>query len=165
MALVRTPIRESVIHCLRAETAACPDLIARRFPGFLFFAMLILSPGSLPAQALQADTDIATAGFFQLRWTADGPVELQESPSPDFSMARTIYIGADTARIISGKPDGDWFYRLRPAEAASRAQWTEPLQVTVSHHPLGRALAFFFVGAAVFAATLALIIKGSRQYR
>jgi len=127
--------------------------------------MLMLSPGSAPAQALQADTDVATAGFFQLRWTADGPVELQESRSSDFSMARTIYTGADTARIISGKPDGDWFYRLRPAGAATGAQWTETLRVRVSHHSLGRALAFFAVGAAVFAATLALIIKGSRQYR
>jgi hypothetical protein len=113
---------------------------------------------------LEADSDVATAGFFQLTWTSDGPVQLQESRQPDFSAARVIYAGADAARVISGKPDGDWYYRVRPAGTQVTAPWSEPIRITVAHHSLGRALTFFAVGAIVFAATLGLIIHGSRQH-
>ena len=129
-------------------------------------ALLILgfTAGRATALTLEADSDIATAGFFQLTWTSEGPVELQESRQPDFSAARVIYAGADRARVISGKPDGDWYYRVRPAGNPVSAPWSEPIHVTVAHHSLGRALTFFAVGAIVFAATLGLIVRGSRQH-
>ncbi|MGD8964511.1 MAG: fibronectin type III domain-containing protein, partial [Gammaproteobacteria bacterium] len=88
----------------------------------------------------------------------------QESRQPDFSAARVIYAGADAARVISGKPDGDWYYRVRPAGTQVTAPWSAPIRITVAHHSLGRALTFFAVGAIVFAATLGLIIHGSRQH-
>lgn len=112
---------------------------------------------------LASDSDVATAGFFQLTWDSDGPIELQESMDPEFTRASVIYTGADTARIISGKPDGDWYYRARPASGDSGV-WSRPVKVTVRHHSLARALTFFAVGATVFAATLVLIVNGSRRH-
>jgi hypothetical protein len=106
---------------------------------------------------------VATAGFFQLTWDSNGPVELQESQDPDFAGAEVVYTGADTARVMSGKADGNWYYRARAA-AGHGTDWSEPVKVTVRHHPLARALAFFAVGATVFAATLVLILGGSRRY-
>lgn len=129
--------------------------------------MILLALGPLPVLSapvqLAADSEVSTAGFFQLTWESNGPVELQESQDPDFARAEVVYTGADTARVISGKPDGSWYYRARAA-AVDGAGWSEPVKVTVRHHPLARALAFFAVGATVFTATLVLILRGTRRY-
>ena len=85
---------------------------------------------------------------------------LEEARSADFAGARVIYEGADNARVMSGKADGEWYYRARPAAAGSA--YGDTVTVTVQHHPLGRAFGFFALGAVVFLATLALIVTGSR---
>lgn len=110
---------------------------------------------------LRADTDIATAGFYQLRWRADETVVVQEDTTREFSSPRVIYRGADDARVLSGKSDGDWYYRARTA--GSDSAYGDVVEVTVRHHPIGRALAFFAVGALVFFATLAAVVKGARS--
>lgn len=110
---------------------------------------------------LEADVYESTDGSFQLRWEADEAVRLVESRTEDFAASRTLYAGADTARVISGKVDGQWYYRLE-ADSGSRVVG-EPIVVTVRHHPLGRAFAFFTLGAVVFVATLGLIVFGSRD--
>ena len=84
---------------------------------------------------------------------------LEESQSPDFTEPRTIYTGSDGARVMSGKPDGDWYYRAAPVE--SPGAYSNTVKVTVRHHPLGRALAYFTVGAIVFLATLFIIARGA----
>lgn len=103
---------------------------------------------------------MAEAGYFQLRWRADGPVIVQEDTLPGFPSPRVIYRGADHARVLSGKPDGAWYYRARTAGSGS--DFGKVLEVTVRHHPIGRALAFFAVGAVVFLVTLAAIVRGAR---
>ncbi|MEX2496835.1 MAG: hypothetical protein WD448_12140 [Woeseia sp.] len=124
---------------------------------------LILDPGGARAEPVQlrSDTEVATAGYFQLRWAADSPVELQEDQTPDFTSPRTLYSGSDKARILSGKSDGDWYYRARPA--TSRGAWSDTVGVTVRHHSLERAVGFFALGAVVFLATLILIVSGARR--
>ena len=125
--------------------------------------MVVVSPASAEAETvrLASDTEVATAGNFQLRWTADSAVELEEATSPDFRTARSVYSGRDKARVMSGKADGAWYYRARPAD--SGGNWSNTVKVTVRHHPLGRAIGFFVVGALVFSATLLLIIGGARR--
>jgi len=108
---------------------------------------------------LRSDTDVATAGYFQLSWNADEPIRLVESKSADFTNSSTIYTGSDSGRTVSGRRDGELFYRLE--SAGSGAVLGGPLRVIVAHHPLSRALSFFGVGAFVFVATLALIVVGS----
>jgi len=108
---------------------------------------------------LRSDTDVATAGYFQLSWNADQPIRLVESRSADFTDSSTLYTGSDSGRTVSGRRDGELYYRLESADSGTVLGG--PLRVVVAHHPLARALSFFGVGAFVFVATLALIVFGS----
>ena len=123
------------------------------------------------AVSLESDSDIATAGYFQLQWEAsETPTRLVESLDPAFKTSVVLYEGPDTARLISGKSDGNYFYRLERAgaefAAGNQAEVvSNTLQVTVKHHSLVRAFTFFAIGAAVFAATLALVLFGGRNER
>lgn len=139
-------------------------LTALIFAGSLAVMMLdVASFGAETRLVLESDTEVATAGFFQLRWAA-GPGELRlvESGDADFRAPHVVYEGADTARLVSGKPDGVYFYRLESVGGVP-AVLSNTVEVSVRHHSLGRAAAFFAVGAAVFAATLGLIVYGSRS--
>jgi hypothetical protein len=134
-----------------------PDLRTVAFA----LALQCCSGASWSATAtLKSDVTEAAAGYFRLSWTAEQPVRLVESRSASFDTSRTVYAGADTARVMSGKPDGDWFYRLEAI--SSGAVVAGPTAVTVRHHSLRRAFAFFSLGAAVFGATLGLIFFGGR---
>jgi hypothetical protein len=122
-----------------------------------------MAPAPVPAAPVElgADTELATAGYFQLRWRAEGAVIVEEDTQPDFASPRVIYRGSDNARVLSGKPDGDWYYRARTVGADNA--FGNVVQVTVRHHPVERAFAFFGLGALVFLSTLGLIIKGARS--
>ena len=112
------------------------------------------------AAVLSADTEIATAGYFQLRWDAGEPIRLLEATTAEFADARVVYEGSDSGHAVSGRADGELFYRLE--SAASGAVLGPPVRIVVAHHPLGRALTFFGIGATVFAATAALVLLGGR---
>lgn len=110
---------------------------------------------------LESDTAVANAGYFQLRWSAASAVELEESTTPDFTAPRLLYSGSDRARVVSGKPDGVWYYRARPASPGS--SFSNSVKVEVRHHPLERAVVYFAIGAVVFLATALLIVIGARE--
>ncbi len=116
-----------------------------------------------PALTLHSDSTRATAGYFRLHWSA-GPsiVELEEATDPSFHDGRRIYRGSDRARLVSGKPDGWYYYRIRATRGDAQGAWSAPVGVEVEHHPRGRALLFFALGAAVFCATVGLILAGQR---
>jgi hypothetical protein len=136
--------------------------------GFALLVCLDTAPArdDVRAPRLHADTDIATAGFYRLSWEAGaGRVELQEAESPGFAHPATRYLGHDRATVISGRPDGVWYYRLRSRDDARAGPWSETVRVTVQHHPLSRALLFFGLGIAVFLATLLMILRGTGQAR
>lgn len=162
----------------------CPTCLARKktdlimyrlmgkIPRALLFGALasgavgIQLAGADPLLSLESDTSVASAGYYQLQWeTGAKKTRLVESTNPDFSDSRIIYAGPDTARIMSGKPDGDYYYRLETDAAGTPAIVSDTLKVKVEHHSLGRAFAFFAIGAAVFAATLGLILIGGRNER
>jgi hypothetical protein len=113
---------------------------------------------------LESDTDLSTEGYFQLSWHSEQPgnFELQQAPSEDFHHARSIYQGEDMATVISGLPNGRYFYRVRHENSTT---WSEPVRVAVKHHPLSRAFGFFSLGAVMFLATLLVLIKGARSRR
>ena len=113
---------------------------------------------------LSSSTQNATAGYFQLSWEAEPPLDafvLQESTREDFSTSQTIYRGPDLATVISGRPDSTYYYRVH--DDANPRNTSNTAEVMVAHHPLRHAFAFFGVGAVVFAATLLLILRGNRQ--
>lgn len=128
----------------------------------------VAAPGAAPAPALESDVAAATAGFYRLVWSDAGAgvptYELQESADDSFAAPRTVYEGADQATVLSGKPDGEYRYRVRARLGdGSVTAWSEPVTVTVAHHPLSRAFGFFAAGAIVFLATLVLIVGGNRR--
>jgi hypothetical protein len=128
----------------------------------LLAAALLLAPLSAPGQqqgrpaTLEPRNLESNEGYYQLSWRAEEPVRLVESPSPRFAAATVLYSGTDTGRVVSGKPDGVWYYRLESADG-SRVL-SEAATIAVRHHSLGRAFLFFAVGGVVFLATLGLIV-------
>lgn len=127
--------------------------------GLLFFLFIPVSS----ALQLSSDTDIATAGFYQLSWTSNQKnIQLQESATADFSSPKIIYTGPDRARVVSGKADGDYYYRLSSTDNY-KPVFSNTVKVTVHHHSLKNAIMFFIAGLIVFIATFTLIINGIRR--
>ena len=154
---------------------ANPDTPKTRGRGRILTAVgLALSlSGGLPlalaneAPRLASDSAVSTAGFFQLTWS--GPeaaeYELVEAGSADFAPATVRYRGPDLATVVSGKPDGDYHYRIRAWVDGTPSAWSEDVQVSVQHHPLARALTVLALGALVFAAILVVILRGEARTR
>jgi hypothetical protein len=94
-------------------------------------------------------------GYYQLSWDTDEAVNLIEAEIADFSDGVVVYSGLDSGHVVSGKPDGVWFYRLEAADGGGVL--SDPAVITVRHHSLARAFSFFALGAVVFLATLGLI--------
>ena len=113
---------------------------------------------------LSTDNKMSTTGYFHLSWQTDAKrVELQEAQTPSFEKPRTLYIGTDRATVVSGKPDGQWYYRIRDISGNQQGNWSEPVVVSIKHHSLGRAFGFFFIGMLVFVGILAIVIRSARQ--
>ncbi|ABA57295.1 hypothetical protein Noc_0782 [Nitrosococcus oceani ATCC 19707] len=115
---------------------------------------------------LVSDSPTASAGFYHLKWQGSDlsalAYELQEANDMEFTQPTTIYRGPDQGTLISGQNNGHYFYRVRTLkQGQSTSSWSSPLVVTVQHHSLARAFAFFSAGATVLFATLALIISGA----
>lgn len=143
------------------------ESLCKVLAGFLVIGLMAVRPAPAATSVLlESDTNLATAGYFRLSWeTSDASSHLVEATDPKFIDHRVVYSGPDTARLISGKPDGDYFYRLEAVddEIDGRPRiLSNVLMVTVAHHKLERALLFFAVGAAVFLATLGLVLLGNR---
>ena len=130
--------------------------------------LLLCAPGLSFAVELTSDTNTATAGYYQLQWdnAADNSrFEIEEADNSAFDQSRQVYQGPDRARVITGQPDGTYYYRARIiAVNGSPGPWSKPVKVEVDHHPLSRALGFFSVGAVVFVAILLAILIGNRRY-
>lgn len=131
--------------------------------------LLVMSCAIVPdpgfGATLMPDTLESNEGYYQLSWESEEPIQLVEASSADFSDARVLYTGTDTGRVVSGKPDGTWYYRLESADGARVL--SGPATITVRHHSLTKAFSFFALGAIVFAATLGLIlfVKPDRDER
>lgn len=130
--------------------------------------LLLCLPSLAFAVELQADTEVATAGYYQLEWgNADAVVdfEIQEADNPAFSNPDQIYQGPDRATVITGRSDGTYYYRARLMDENGPAgDWSNTVKVQVKHHSLTRAFEFFAAGAVVFLAILIAILAGNRRY-
>jgi hypothetical protein len=124
-----------------------------------------------PKDPLLSDKKVATAGYFQLSWKKYfeklwpkrmAEFQLQESLSKDFHSYRTIYQGPDYASVLSGKSNGVFYYRV-VANSGKTTLTTNIVKVTVSHHSLYQAFAFFSAGAIVFFILLVMILRGVKQ--
>ncbi|MDH5179873.1 MAG: fibronectin type III domain-containing protein [Gammaproteobacteria bacterium] len=123
---------------------------------------------------LTTDTTLATAGYYRLSWqpglagalNKNIRFELQEASHRQFHQFKIIYRGPDHASVISGKADGNYFYRVRSTYAdAAPGGWSQPILVEVKHHAMHRAWWFFSAGAVVFLFILLFILTASRKIR
>jgi hypothetical protein len=133
----------------------------------LFFLFICSFSGLAQEIQLSSSTSVATAGNFTITWEAQGiagDFQLEQSLNADFSDARIIYRGPDTASVISGLHNGKYHYRVAAVDGDSNevSSRSKPLTVTVAHHSLTRAVTFFIVGFFVFIATLVVILRGNR---
>ena len=122
----------------------------------------------LPTPVLQSNTALANAGYYQLKWHLPGgqePVfELQEAGQRAFEHPQEVYRGRDLASVMSGLPDGQFFYRVRAiSKEGAPGPWSATVHVQVAYLPLSRAFIFFGLGALVFIATLLVILDGTRR--
>lgn len=133
------------------------------FSFFISIYLLLVPTSNVTALELSSDSETATAGFFQLTWTGTAPrYQLQESVTPGFTSFKTLYHGADLATVISGKPDGEYYYRIVIDDSKQGVQ-SNVVKVSVVHHSLVHAFLFFIAGAFVFTAILIVIFRGNRQ--
>ena len=139
-------------------------------PNAVWMLLLISAPLISWAQTpkLNISTEISSAGYFQLTWQSqeNSPLfELVESTSTNFAISKVIYEGHDAASVISGRSNGEYFYRVRIIDTAlqTTSKWSNPVRVSVEHHSLAKALGFFFIGLCVFISTLLVIIRGTKQ--
>jgi hypothetical protein len=118
---------------------------------------LSLTVARAVAVELNVSPDHSTTGSFNLSWQGEQGERFRLFDLTDDKGPRLIYQGRDTARVMTGLPDG--YYRYRVEGESSRS---ELKSVTVAHHSLARAFAFFGVGLLVFVATLWLVVRGER---
>lgn len=125
----------------------------------LLAGYLISGNIAVASPTIHSDTELSTAGYFQLNWQDESEQSflLQQSSQADFHDPITLYQGPDQATVISGLPDGDYYYRV----ANEDHQWSKPVKVTVKHHSLTKALGFFGLGAIMFIVMVTLLIKGA----
>lgn len=138
----------------------------------VIFLVIACAPWKTPLAAqnsaprLSSDTNIATAGYFQLSWETDADrVELQESAQPDFTNPETMYTGPDRAAVVSGKKDGTWYYRIRALDIPRAGPWSEPVAVEVKHHSINRALIFLSLGIIIFISLVSMVVQSSRHHQ
>lgn len=111
---------------------------------------------------LNANTELATAGYFQLSWQTNdqhAPYVLQQSLTSSFSTSKTIYSGTDTASVLSGLSNGTYHFRVLDSEALA----SNVVTVTVAHHSLTKAFSFFALGALMFVILIIVLVSASRQ--
>lgn len=172
----KSRIQKTDVSFLQPQTD-CGGLISRKwFAAFIcafgsalmLFAGLATGKPDSPLLELNIDNTVATSGFYRLQWQWQGvppasfvQFELQESAADDFQDSVAFYRGPDLASVVSGKGDGQLFYRINALDADNRILATSnTVQVQVEHHPLSRALLFFGMGALVFFFTLIVILNG-----
>ena len=139
-------------------------------PLFLFLEVFMCTSVHANGTMIQADQAVATAGYFKLSWQAGASSAtdantsfvVQQSHSADFHTSQVLYKGMESSSLISGQPDGVYYYRVRET---NQSAWSKPVRVEVRHHSLSTALQFFGLGFAVFALTLFTILRGVKQTR
>ncbi len=141
----------------------------------ILLVFVFLKTWSMTPEAPRFDNasgEVSASGYFKLTWQWDGEIsgkayhfELQQADNKNFDNAISLYTGPDFATFISGLKNGDYYYRISVSleDSNFRSEWSEPLLVTIKHHPLQLAYGLFAMGAVVFLATVGIVVRGSRS--
>ena len=94
-------------------------------------------------------------GAFRLSWEGAGGATFRLSEGGD-----VVYEGKDLATTLTGRYAGQYSYELVEVGGGSAR-----CDVRVAPPSLGAAFAVLLVGAVVFLATLAVVLRGHRAHR
>lgn len=98
-------------------------------------------------------------GAYRIAWSgADGAV-VRVVENGD-----VLYEGPQDATTVSGRPAGEYVYRVGVMEAGD-VSWADSCTVTVAPPSLGLAFFLFGVGFTVFASLLVVLVRGHRAHR
>jgi hypothetical protein len=107
--------------------------------------------------------ELSDTGAYRIAWP-DAPVEEGQTVRVEENGA-LLYEGIEDATTVSGRPAGQYIYRVGVVDSAGDPSWLESCRVTVSPPSLGLAFSLFGVGLLVFAATLLVVVRGHRAHR
>lgn len=95
-------------------------------------------------------------GAFRISWSgSEGrDVRLEENET-------LLYAGPDEATTVSGRPEGEYSYRIGYGDSGE--VWADSCRVAVSPPPLSLAFSLFGVGLIVFLSLLVVVVRGHRR--
>jgi hypothetical protein len=93
-----------------------------------------------------------------IEWTAPEPAALIMANDPQFAGAQELYRGPNSSFFLSGLGEGTYYLILR--DGAGRQ--SQPVQLTVAHQSLTRALWLTAAGMIITLAIVATIVRGAR---
>ena len=108
--------------------------------------------------SLHCPGSTSDTGAYRITWSGAEGVEVRVEEN-----GALLYQGTQEATTVSGRPEGDYVYRIAVAESPSF--WTDSCTVTVSPPSLALAFLLFGVGLTVFASLLVVVVRGHRAHR
>jgi hypothetical protein len=130
-------------------------------------ALLLISSlctsNSSDFQALSLDRQISTEGFITISWMKiqSSPMQLQLASDSSFmQLLQKIDLINQSSIHLSGLKNGKYYVRLLGDDAR---QMSDVVSFQVEHHQLADALKFFVLGAALFIALVAVLIRLSAR--
>lgn len=148
------------------------------FAGLFFISRLFLaaeSEASPPTPVFANDERIEqSVPYLTLEWeipeesdfSESLTFQLEEAASDDFSDPSLRYEGPDSASVVSGLAEGEYYFRVRSvADEDDTSAWSDPVHVTIEYDSLAKAFLLFGIGAVVSIATVVLVITGDRRTR
>lgn len=133
-------------------------------------ALLLSFPAAAETALLELEANgNSSAGHVRLSW-AGGETgtsyELQQANDVAFGKPEVRYQGQQTASVISGLPDGEFYFRVRRlGQDGVPGPWSSVVRFAVTHYKLGFALTLLAIGAVIFVATVCFLIVFSRKVR
>lgn len=106
----------------------------------------------------------SSAGHLRLTWSGGGPgaeYELQQSEDEGFSSVEVRYRGEQTASVLSGLPNGEFYFRVRTVEGeggGTPGPWSSAVSFVVTHYSLQFAVTLLVIGALIFLSTVVFLV-------
>ncbi len=113
---------------VRVPTGSSPLVAKPQWGNFLDCDIVIIQPPVL------AKSDPNANGTFTLEWTSvyGATYILEEATTRDFDGSVVIYSGVEERRMVYGRSEGDYYYRVRAVVNGTSSDWSNGVPVRVS---------------------------------
>ena len=129
----------------------------------VFLACCFFYSASLTSGELSAEADLVHAGYYKLTWPSSfgNSFILEESNDKFFSNPTVLRIHNEESITLTGRQDGSYYYRIKD----SNDKLSNVVHVTVEHHSLQKAFAFFALGLSLFVILIFVLRMGHLSIR